>query len=78
MNPLHLFVMSEPVYIHIEQTVVDRIKIALEYGLECAQELLSDHDVRLGRTTRKNEAIAKYYETQILELNQLIAMLADS
>ena len=67
--------MSEPIYLQIEQPVVSRIKIALEDGLESAQELLAIHDESLGRTTRRNKSIAKYYESQITEFKQLIAIL---
>jgi hypothetical protein len=70
--------MSEPVCIQMELTIANRIKIALEDGLESAEELLASHDAMLGRTTRKNQATAKFYEAQIAEFNQLIEMLPDS
>lgn len=75
---LLIFVMSDSVFIRIELPVVSRIKVALEDGLESAQELLAAHDEALGRTTGNNKAVAKCYEAQIVEFRQLIDILPDS
>jgi hypothetical protein len=67
----------EPVQVGIELSVCFRIRAALQDGFENASELLADHDARLGRTTRKNETTARFYEQQIEECQQLMAMLPD-
>lgn len=46
------------------------LKLAVEAGMEYAQECLSRHDQELGRTTRKNESWAKIMEEDISQMKQ--------
>jgi len=48
---------------------------ALEAGLENTQELLVDHDVMLGRTTRSNRYTAERLEGEIREMKCAIEAL---
>lgn len=43
-------------------------RTALSAGIENTQELLADHDVRLGRTTRSNRYTAERLEGEIRQM----------
>jgi hypothetical protein len=50
-------------------------RTALEAGLENTQELLADHDMKLGRTTRSNRYTAGRLEGEIRETEAAIEKL---
>jgi hypothetical protein len=50
-------------------------RTALEAGLENTQELLADHDVKLGRTTRSNRYTAERLEGEIRDMKAAIEKL---
>lgn len=54
-----------PTQISTSETDLENILDSLEFGLELAQEALTDHDARLGRTIKKNAIWAKELEFQI-------------
>ena len=68
--------MDDLVCLQIELTVVDRIKSALRDGKENATELLANHDASLGRTTKKNDIVARLYQSQIEKCEELIKLLS--
>ena len=55
----------QPTKISTSETDLENILDSLEFGLELAQEALTDHDARLGRTIKKNAIWAKELEFQI-------------
>lgn len=50
-------------------------RTALQAGLENTQELLADHDARLGRTTRGNRCTAERLEAEIREMQAALEKL---
>ena len=54
---------------------IDLARAALEIGLENTLELLTDHDSRLGRSTRSNRLTAERLEGETLEIRIAIAKL---
>jgi predicted thioredoxin/glutaredoxin len=57
--------------------MVDDIRDALADARENAQELLTDHDDRLGRTISKNRFVAEMYESQLGKIASLIMKLSN-
>lgn len=47
-------------------------RAAIEAGIENTQELLADHDTRLGRTTRSNRYTALRMEEEIWQMQQAL------
>ena len=45
---------------------------ALRVGIDNTRELLSDHDVRLGRTTKSNRLTAERLETEIIQIESAL------
>lgn len=64
-----------PVMISIERSLLCEIRNLLVDGRLDAEELLRDHDERLGRTTRKNKVIAKAYEDQLASYNNAMDII---
>lgn len=65
----------QPETIAIPTLEVENIVDALEAGLEHTQTVLSEHDVSLGRTTRKNQSWAETLEKDIALLRTRITFL---
>lgn len=63
------------VRVGVESSVYKRIHYALTDARENAMELLSDHELRLGRTTKKNIQIAEMYDKEIEEIEDLLNTL---
>ena len=53
------------------------VRTALEAGIENTQELLIDHDQRLGRTTRSNRHTAEMLEGDIREMKSAFEKLKE-
>lgn len=66
--PLSFLQMENQSFRTIEKTELRRVYDALIAGLENTQELLCDHDVRLGRTTRSNRHTAERLESEIKDI----------
>ena len=58
--------------VEIPRDLISDINRALSEAKENSEELISIHDVRFGRATRKNKSIALLYEKQIENLKVLI------
>lgn len=65
----------QPETIAIPTLEVQNIVDALEAGLEHTQTVLAEHDVSLGRTTRKNQSWAEHLEKDIEFLKARILIL---
>jgi len=56
----------------LPKDVIYAAAAALKAGLDNTEELLIEHDDRLGRTTRKNRLIAENYEADIRNMKRVI------
>lgn len=52
-------------FISIDEEIVREAISVCETAIESTQECLASHDERLGRTTKKNNALATMYEEEI-------------
>lgn len=68
----------EPVTISIPEQDLRNILDCLESGLESSQELLVQHDVNFGRTTKKNKMLANILESEIERTKSSITLLKNS
>ncbi len=68
----------EPVTISIPEQDLRNILDCLESGLESSQELLIQHDVNFGRTTKKNKMLANILESEIERTKSSITLLKNS
>jgi ribosomal protein S20 len=57
------------------KTTIEATKQAVEIGIENTQELLSDFDIRFGRTTRSNRLTAERLEAEIKTMNNALSKL---
>ena len=70
--------MSENItYVSVEQTLLFKAQCDLRRGLEYAQQVLSEHDLALGRTTLKNRVWAQQIEKDIANMTETIANLEE-
>jgi hypothetical protein len=58
-----------PEYIELEKFSLLRIADALKIGLENTEQILTEHEANLGRTTRKNRTYAEQLEQEIVTIN---------
>lgn len=65
----------EPLMIQIPEQDLRNILDCLESGLESTQELLIQHDVNFGRTTKKNKMLAEIMESEIERTKTVIKQL---
>lgn len=65
----------EPLKQLILLDTINAVCNALQAGIENTQELLADHDVRLGRTTRSNRMTAERLEDEIAEMKTALENL---
>lgn len=54
---------------------ISEFKSAIENGLEYAQECLAEHDVRLGRTIKRNKEYAQIMEKDISQMRNALERL---
>lgn len=54
-----------PTFVSIDQEVLRSCVNALQIGLEHAQSVRSDHDIALGRTTRKNNQTGQALDSDV-------------
>jgi len=64
-----------PVVAHIPIYKIIEIREVLIEQRDNCNELLVIHDSSLGRTTKKNEHIAKMYEDELSRIDRLVASL---
>jgi len=71
--------MTDPFYkptmIGVADNVLRNAVDCLKIGMESTQELLAIHDTNLGRTTKKNKALAEIYEAEIAKTKNVIGIL---
>jgi len=75
MHPIDIRVEEEPLMRSILQSDFEKIHEALHIGLENTQELLANHDIQLGRTTRSNRATAERLEGEIRQIQEAIELI---
>ena len=63
--------------IKMPMTLYDRAIENLEFGIEYAQDLLSERDTRFGRTTLSNRRMAEIIEKDIQTMSGVIQNLKD-
>ena len=68
----------EPLMIQIPEQDLRNILDCLESGLESSQELLIQHDVNFGRTTKKNKMLADILESEIERTKNSILLIKNS
>ena len=56
---------TEPLIVSVPERLLREMQDVVNTACENASALLADYDVTLGRTTRKNRAIAKMYEEDV-------------
>jgi hypothetical protein len=64
--------------IQIPEQDLRNILDCLESGLESSQELLIQHDVNFGRTTKKNKMLAEMMQSEIERTKTAIKQLESS
>lgn len=64
-----------PIMFQTEASKIPEIILALESGLEYAQEMLIHHDTSFGRTTRSNKRQAEFIEEDIEKIKAAIKQL---
>ena len=68
--------MSDPIaYRTVPEKFLLDIRAALDIGYENTCEVLADHDIRLGRTTRGNRIRAELLEVDKLQILDAIASI---
>lgn len=60
----------------VEKDLIYALKLAAKNGLEYAEECLTEHDARLGRTIRRNREWAENIESDIKQMKQTLETLA--
>lgn len=64
-DPFTKLVEFKPEYWTVDKVIIRNALDCLETGLEYARQCLSEHDVSLGRTNKKNKSWAETIESDI-------------
>lgn len=74
-DPINIPEVYQPEIWSIKKDLIIKTIAALELGLENTQEVLIDHDTRLGRDWAKNKVWAEILEGQIKDIQDCIKEL---